>query len=841
MKPAPTAGKIAGQHAARSGGPFHRLRLLCLIGLIGLIGLLCCPLPGAARPVLELATSDAPTIALAPWFEILEDVDARWVLAEVQHEALAGRFRHDANAGTTLSYGYTRSAYWLRLKLHNQSSVAVEKMLSINYGLISDIRFFQAGPDGQYQEIHTGLQQPFASRAYASRLFVFPLRVAAHGEQTVYLRVQSNIAVLIPAQLWSSAAFHDNERNEYALQIAYVGMVLAMLLFNLLLAVILREPIYLRYIVYMACMALAICSENGLTAQYLWPDWPEWADIAADTLSTIALGGMLMFTREMLDTRRLAPKIDLGLRLMIGLQCLTLCGVLIWFAKFAEYATQTAAMSGLAILLAGIYCALKRQRSGYFFLAAFAPFLIGGILSSLRTEGSLPANFLTTNGLQIGSALEMLLLAFALADRFNIIMQEREAAQKQAFLAQQQLLQNLQASERELEKRVAERTAELATSNTALEQANEQLQAALQTTESSRQQAQQAQAESDQAMTNLQEFEPILLQSEKMAALGQLTSGIAHEIHIPLRTVKANGKNVAQAMHRMFVNLPPLFRVLSPADMRLFLQMISHEEQNTTLPAPSASRKISSQLFDVGAPHARQAARTLIELNAQARLADFLPLLQHEHAELIVDTAAQAAVIIHGTDKINTAVDHVSKVVTALKSFSRFDASGSKIESNLIDGLEIILTIHQNQFRHGITLVRQYQRLPLVPCWPGELNQVWNNLIQNALDAMHESGTLTVATARVDDDVVVSVSDTGCGIDPAHINQIFNAFFTTKGDGKNHGFGLTIARKIIERHRGRIVIKRAAETDSATGKEANKGADQAVGTTVLVYLPCRQP
>lgn len=823
-----------------------RLQLLYLACQACLICLLCCALPGAARPVLEVAHTDNKTIALAPWFEVLEDTEARFTLADVMQAPLSGRFRHNANAAATLSYGYTGSAYWLRLNLHNDSSVAVEKMLSVNYGLISDIRFYQVGPDGRYQEIQTGLQKPFSSRAHASRLFVFPLTVAAHGEQSVYVRVQSNIALLIPAQLWPPATFHDNERNEYAVQIAYVGMVLAMLLFNLLLAIILREPIYLRYIVYMACMALAICSENGLTAQYLWPDWPEWADMAADTCSTIALCGMLMFTREMLDTRRLAPKIDLALCLMIGLQGLTLCGVLIWFAKFAEYATQMAAISGLAILLVGVYCALKRQRSGYFFLAAFAPFLIGGILSSLRTEGSLPANFLTTNGLQIGSALEMLLLAFALADRFNIIMQEREAAQKQAFEAQQQLLQNLQASERELEKRVAERTAELATSNTALELANAQLQTALQQTESSRQQAQQAQAQSDLAMANLQEFEPILLQSEKMAALGQLTSGIAHEIHIPLRTVKTNGKNVAQAMHRMFVNLPILFRALSPANMRLFLQMISHEEQNAPLPALSVSRKISSQLFEVGTPHARQAARTLIELNAQARLTDFLPLLQHEQAELIVDTAAQAAVIIHGTDKINIAVDHVSKVVTALKSFSRFDASGSKIETNLIDGIEIILTIHQNQFRHGITLVRQYQRLPLVPCWPGELNQVWNNLIQNALDAMHDAGTLTIATAKVGDEVLVSVSDTGCGIDPAHINQIFNAFFTTKGDGKNNGFGLTIARKIIERHQGRIVIKRQAATgknganDREPGKDADEAAGTASGTTILVYLPCRQ-
>lgn len=780
------------------------------------------PRQAASDAMLDVGNPGQQSVLLTHHFDVMEDASAQLRLDDVRSSALAGKFVRDTGAGEALSFGYTPSAYWLRLRLRNDSDAEVEKMLSIGYGLISDIRLYQPGVNGYYQETRTGLLYPFAGRPYPSRIFVFPLKLMPHAQQTLYFRVQSNIAILVPAKLWSKAAFYDNERNEYMVQTCYFGMVIAMVLFNLLLALLLRETIYMRYILYMSCMALAIGCENGLTTQYLWPNAPVWAEMAADTLSTFALCGMLMFTREMLTTKTSHPKIDLLLRILIGMQALTLLAVLISFVDCAKYATQAAEISGMTILLVGIYCAIRRQRSAWFFLAAFTPFIIGGMLTSLRTEGSLPSNFLTANGVQIGSALEMLLLAFALADRFNNIMKGREQAQKQALAAQQSLLENLQSSERMLEKRIYERTSDLATSVANLAQVNEELQQAWLATESSRQQLEQARAQSTKAMEDLRSFEPRLLQSEKMAALGQLVTGIANEINVPLRMVKANGKHIGAAMHKVFQNLPTLFRILTGAQMALFLQMIRHGGKPESMPGPSDTRKISQQLQQAGTPNARHAARMLIDLNVQSSLPDFIPLMQHPQSELIIDTAYQAAVVIHGTEKINTAVDQVSKIVFALKSFSHFDMLETKIESDLPDGMETILTIHQNQFKHGITLVRDFQPIPRVACLPGELNQVWNNLIQNALDAMPNHGTLTVGMAHIGDEVVVSVTDTGCGIEARHIGRIFEAFYTTKGNSRNNGLGLCIVRKIIDKHGGKILV------ESEPGQ----------GSCFRVHLPC---
>lgn len=813
----------------------RQVRALCvpmlawlLLALPPLAALAASAEPGIAasamtNAVLDVGNPGQQWILLTHHFDVLEDPDARLSLDDVRGSAVASRFVRDTGAGEALSFGYTRSAYWLRLRLRNDSNAEVEKMLSIGYGLISDIRLYQPLANGDYQETRTGLAYPFASRPYPSRIFVFPLKLAPHAQQTLYFRVQSNIAILVPAKLWSKTAFHDNERNEYMVQTCYFGMVIAMLLFNLLLALLLRESIYVRYVLYMSGMALAIGCENGLTTQYLWPNLPVWAEMAADTLSTFALGGMLMFTREMLTTKTSHPKIDLLLRILIGMQALTLVAVVVSFADCAKYATLAAEISGMTILLVGIYCAIRRQRSAWFFLAAFAPFIIGGMLTSLRTDGTLPSNFLTANGVQIGSALEMLLLAFALADRFNNIMKGREEAQKQALEAQQRLLENLQSSERMLEKRIYERTSDLATSVANLAQANEELQQAWLATESSRQQLEQARAQSTRAMEDLRSFEPRLLQSEKMAALGQLVTGIANEINVPLRMVKANGKHIAGAMHKVFLNLPRLFKILSGEQMALFLQMIKHGGKPESMPGPSDTRKISQQLQLAGTPNARHAARMLIDLNVQSSLPAFIPLMQHPQSELIIDTAYQAAVVIHGTEKINTAVDQVSKIVLALKSFSHFDLLETKIESDLLEGIETILTIHQNQFKHGITLIRDYHPIPRVACLPGELNQVWNNLIQNALDAMPDKGTLTVGLEHIGDEVVVSVLDTGCGIEAQHIGRIFEAFYTTKGNSRNNGLGLCIVRKIVDKHGGSIQV------------ESQPG----MGSCFRVHLPCQ--
>ncbi len=174
-------------------------------------------------------------------------------------------------------------------------------------------------------------------------------------------------------------------------------------------------------------------------------------------------------------------------------------GFLINYQSLIQAATAFYGAASLMIIGCAIYCALKRQRSAYFFLAAFAIIGIAGAMNSMRFLGWLPTNLITQNGLQLGSAIEMIIMALALADRFNSLRRDNERAQHALLQAEQRESESLRESERELENRVKQRTRELS---------------------SSLEQLKQTQAE--------------LLQAEKLASLGALVAGVAHELNTPI-------------------------------------------------------------------------------------------------------------------------------------------------------------------------------------------------------------------------------------------------------------------------------------------------------------------
>ena len=320
-----------------------------------------------------------------------------------------------------------------------------------------------------------------------------------------------------------------------------------------------------------------------------------------------------------------------------------------------------------------------------------------------------------------------------------------------------------------------------------------------------------------------------MIQSEKMAALGQLVAGVAHEINTPIGAVKSSGKSIADSLGQVLENLPRLFQLIDPERARLFVQLV--HTNHTSLP-PLSSReeramvRLASTHFEtLGVAHARYCADILVQLlKAYDDLDRYLPLLLHSESKLILETAYSLFIIHTNSANINMAVDRVSKIVYALKSFSHFDPLAQPIQADLREGMETVLTIYQNQIKQHTELVRQYQTIEPILCWPDELNQVWINLIHNAMQAMQTmevAGTLTIRIGRQGDFARVSIADTGHGIPEPIRERIFDSFFTTKPAGEGTGLGLDIVKKIIMKHQGRI------EVESEVGR----------GTTFHVYLP----
>ncbi|MCK5524655.1 MAG: GHKL domain-containing protein [Thiomargarita sp.] len=317
--------------------------------------------------------------------------------------------------------------------------------------------------------------------------------------------------------------------------------------------------------------------------------------------------------------------------------------------------------------------------------------------------------------------------------------------------------------------------------------------------------------ELSEALEELKLAQEELVQSEKMAALGQLVAGIAHEINTPLGAIRSSVGNIANFLDKKTLEeLPRFFNSLSQEQQKDFFNLLQKGLQQEATFSIKEERKfkkaLARTLEENGIKKATMVATKLVCIGIYDNIEDFLPLLKASNSADIIQIAYKLAGLQKSTHNISIATDRASKVVFALKSFARYDKSGKKISANLTDGIETVLTLYHHQLKLGIEVIKNYADLPLVQCYPDELNQVWTNLIHNAIQAMNNKGTLQIDVAMQEATMVINITDNGVGI-PADIQgKIFDPFFTTKPPGEGSGLGLDIVRKIIEKHDGKISV-----------------------------------
>ena len=326
---------------------------------------------------------------------------------------------------------------------------------------------------------------------------------------------------------------------------------------------------------------------------------------------------------------------------------------------------------------------------------------------------------------------------------------------------------------------------------------------------SERQLAQHAE-ELSKTLADLKATQDELVQSEKMAALGHLIAGIAHEINTPLGAIGSSITNILEFCDTHFKQLPVFFKNLSEereSDFLLLLDHIAESKPTLSRREKRALKKTFTQwLEDNQVANASDIADLLVIMGIQRTVDDILPLLHSSDSSTILDMAYQLAVVHNGARSIDIATNRAAKIVFALKNYVRNDQSGEKTQANLVEGLETVLTLYHNYLKQGIEIVKHYDEVPDIQCYPDELNQVWTNLIHNALQAMNYKGTLTLSVKQADTEIVVSVTDNGQGIDESTLPKIFTPFFTTKPAGEGSGLGLDIVKKIVDKHNGKIDV-----------------------------------
>ena len=583
----------------------------------------------------------------------------------------------------------------------------------------------------------------------------FPLGGADSCEEDrVYMGVKSGKQISLPLRV---ASLNDLREWSFMRDVFfsfYAGIMLVMLLYNLVLYFTVEDRSYLLYVLFLIGVALSQLFLAGY--QGVIPGWDgtSWLGLRAVHFVGIFSGvTTILFVNRFLDLARKGPRYHRVFNGLMSLYCVALVFLLVGRLNWAFQTINFVAMAALLVVPASIHVWRQGQRSALYLLIAFTFFLLTVVMFAVSQFTGNPLPFVPQSvnnvAMPVGSIVEVVLLSLALADRINQFKRESAKAREEQ-LRVSQLNEKITREQNEvLERNVRERTEEL-------EERNDRLRAALE---------------------ELKLAQDQLVQSEKLASIGQLTAGIAHELNNPINFVSSS----AQSLRRDFDDVTEILRMLT--------EMGSDDEA----------------------------------------LQEKVQALQDRMTQLdMAFTMKEIDELLTGIDDGTT---RTSEIVNGLRIFSRMDGDAA-MEANLNDLLESTLVILRSSLQDEVELtVDLAPNVPAVPCQPGKLNQVFMNLITNAAQATSKTDLapadryVRIRTRVLQQEganaVQVSIEDNGIGMSEAVQSQIFDPFFTTKDVGEGTGLGLSIVKGILDDHQATLDIQ------SSPGK----------GSTFLITFP----
>ena len=427
-----------------------------LCGLTLLLGLLLTLLASASQAATPMPPPADEALTVSYYEDAAGQLSAEQVLAL---PAAAWR-----QAGSThASFGYTRSVYWFRVELASGASPGPH-LLEIGSPVLDDIRLWWPGPGQPVGEpaLRLGDKHPFADRPVRHPNFIVPVDLPAGTTRSLLARVQTTSALQFPLTLWSPEAFHAHSQDSMLLQGSYIGVMLGLLIYNLILLISVRERVYLLYVGWVASIGTFLVTLSGLSYEYLWPEATTWNDRSLVLLLglTGTFGGAFASDFVKLSS---GPRWRLHL-----LQTLVAANAAAAVGAFVlPYSTgiRVAIISAVMTIAVVTVFAVVRAREGFhparIFILAFGAILGGGAVLALNKFGLIERSLFTEHAAQIGSAIEVLLISLGLAARLQEERRLRERAQDRALRVQREATETL-------ESRVRDRTE-------ALEQANRKL------------------------------------------------------------------------------------------------------------------------------------------------------------------------------------------------------------------------------------------------------------------------------------------------------------------------------------------------------------------------------
>ncbi|WP_137918378.1 hybrid sensor histidine kinase/response regulator [Hydrogenophaga sp. 2FB] len=390
--------------------------------------LLVCPGAGAQPGLVTIGAQTRYDISR----DLLhfEDPSTAMTFDDVSAPAQASRFKPFHQTGSAYNFGFTTSAMWFRITLRADAQVAPLWYWAVAMPLLDYVDLYVSEPGGGFSHQRIGDELPMSARAIRHKDMVMPVQLQSGGETTVYMRVLTGGGMALPVTLWEPQAFHANDHVEYGLLSAFFGLAVGIFVYNLLLYFSIRDPAYLYYVAFVACMAASQAFFTGFAAEFVWRDNSQWNTDGMRYTWAVTVLVFIPFVRSFLSTRQYMPRLDVVLLVLAGLWLLHFPFLSVLpFGVMARVQHSMVLISMGVFVTAGVIAFRQKRPGSRYFLLAWGVLIVAAFVFSLRNIGVLPIHFLTEHAMMFGSALEMVLLSIALADRIKVTRQEQRRAE----------------------------------------------------------------------------------------------------------------------------------------------------------------------------------------------------------------------------------------------------------------------------------------------------------------------------------------------------------------------------------------------------------------------------
>lgn len=404
---------------------------LCLLGCLGLVGTVwASDAMQQTSTVGHVSVQERDSILLGERLQYYEDP-----LASLDLDNLLG-----VDTVTWLpvqrpvaNFGYSSSAFWFRVTL-TDLDVEEDHLLEISYALLDQVDVWFVENGQVVSRYKTGDHESFSNRKIQHRYFLFPVPHSNSGSIELWMRVETNGTLEVPATLWRADAFHQKEQHVLILKGIYYGIIIVMILYNGFIYLSVRELAYLYYVCYALSLLMFQLSIDGFAFQWLWPDFASFNEVSFIIFIAFIIVFICLFSNTFLHLPQYFPRLS---QVMLGAALLgvltAVAALIIPYSQAIKVVVAWGAVVCVLCLSVGSYLFIKQANIARYYLSAWFFFMVGSIAFAFNKYGLLPSNLITSNAMQIGSSFEVVLFSLALADRINRDKREKLMAKQEAI------------------------------------------------------------------------------------------------------------------------------------------------------------------------------------------------------------------------------------------------------------------------------------------------------------------------------------------------------------------------------------------------------------------------